>query len=123
MSGRSASAVAKEAGVSKASMHKWSMAKSEPSRENLVTLARVLGVSVGWLAVGQDEAPRAARSALDKNQLAITIKLILDALAEEGGVMDIDTAAESIVHYYSEWERTGRQPSKRWLLSIVPKRR
>jgi transcriptional regulator with XRE-family HTH domain len=119
---RSARAVAREAKVSNASIHKWTTAAAEPSRDRLVSLAQVLGVSVGWLAAGE-EAPRGAGVAINKHQLAIALKLVLETLAEESAATDAGTIAEIVTEYYAEWERSGRQPPAKRLLSLVPKRR
>jgi transcriptional regulator with XRE-family HTH domain len=119
---RSARAVAKEAAVSHSSIHKWATAKGEPSRAGLVSLARALGVSVGWLAAGE-EAPRASGVAVDKHQLAISLKLVLEMFEKLEVETDAGTTAEIAADYYSEWERSGRQPPPKRLLSLVPKRR
>lgn len=49
----SASALAQKSGVSDATVRKWRDGKSDPSRSNLITLARVSGVSIAWLVAGE----------------------------------------------------------------------
>ncbi|MHB8382728.1 MAG: XRE family transcriptional regulator [Candidatus Binataceae bacterium] len=50
---RSAAEFAKAAGVSPNAMSLWLRARAEPSRDNLVKLAMVAKVPVGWLAAGE----------------------------------------------------------------------
>lgn len=49
--------LARLAGVPKATMASYARGGSEPNVERLVTLAKSAGVSVEWLATGDDEAP------------------------------------------------------------------
>lgn len=119
LAGRSIRAVAKEAKVSDAAIHKWLTAIAEPSRDRLVSVAQVLGVSVGWLAAGEDTG-RAAADPINKHKLAITLNMVLETLQEESGGTDAATAAEFVTGYYLEWQRTGRQPAR--VFTIVPRR-
>lgn len=53
----SADRLARAMGVSPSAFRKWLKGEAEPSRERLVALANTAGVSVGWLATGEGEAP------------------------------------------------------------------
>src|ERR1700751_24105 len=44
-------------GVSPSAFRKWLKGGAEPSRERLVALARVAGVSIAWLARGEGPPP------------------------------------------------------------------
>jgi phage repressor protein C with HTH and peptisase S24 domain len=56
----SADRLARATGVSPSAFRKWLRGEAEPSRERLVALAQAAGVSVGWLANGEGQAPRFA---------------------------------------------------------------
>jgi phage repressor protein C with HTH and peptisase S24 domain len=53
----SADRLARAMGVSPSAFRKWLKGEAEPSRERLVALARVAGVSIAWLAQGEGPAP------------------------------------------------------------------
>jgi phage repressor protein C with HTH and peptisase S24 domain len=53
----SADRLARAMGVSPSAFRKWLKGEAEPSRERLVALARVAGVSIGWLAQGEGPPP------------------------------------------------------------------
>lgn len=58
--------MAKAAGVSTSVLAKWRAEQSDPSRSNLVKMARAAGVSIHWLATGEgDPDPGAAQPAED----------------------------------------------------------
>lgn len=49
-------ALAERTGVGKSTVDKWAQGNSDPSRANLIAIADAAGVSVQWLATGQDAA-------------------------------------------------------------------
>jgi phage repressor protein C with HTH and peptisase S24 domain len=49
--------VAEAAGFSPSALRKWLSAKAEPSRERLITVARVCNVPIAWLIQGEGEPP------------------------------------------------------------------
>jgi phage repressor protein C with HTH and peptisase S24 domain len=53
----SADRLARAMGVSPSAFRKWLKGEAEPSRERLVALARVAGVSIAWLAQGEGPEP------------------------------------------------------------------
>jgi phage repressor protein C with HTH and peptisase S24 domain len=53
----SADRLARAMGVSPSAFRKWLKGEAEPSRERLVALARVAGVSIAWLAQGEGPLP------------------------------------------------------------------
>lgn len=53
----SADRLAKAAGVSPSAFRKWLKGESEPSRDRLVALAGVAGISLSWLAQGEGPEP------------------------------------------------------------------
>jgi phage repressor protein C with HTH and peptisase S24 domain len=55
---RSVSAFARSCGVSDSVVRKWLDGISDPSREYIVAVAQACGVSVGWLAAGEDVIER-----------------------------------------------------------------
>ena len=53
-----ANALAKAAGFSEGTLRKWVRGESEPTRERLITIARVAGVRLEWLATGRGPEQR-----------------------------------------------------------------
>ena len=61
--GLSHEALGDRLGVSRQSIYKWESDSALPEVEKLITLAKLFGVSVGWLlGVEEDAAPEAAPS-------------------------------------------------------------
>ena len=58
----SASALARMAGVSESVVRKWRNGTSEPSRPNLIALARATGVSLAWLVAGEGSEKASAEA-------------------------------------------------------------
>jgi transcriptional regulator with XRE-family HTH domain len=113
-------ALAQKAGVAESTIQTWMNGRSEPS-DAVLRVADAARVNIRWLLTGGGEpAPPAA---VDKHRLAIAIRDVFEVLAETETATDAITAAEFIVEYYADWERTGRQPPRKRLLSLVPKRR
>src|SRR5690606_18094360 len=69
----SASAIARLSGVSEAVVRKWRDGGSDPSRENLVSLAKGTGVSLVWLATGEGPQ-RLPRTSDQLRQLAKSLE-------------------------------------------------
>ncbi len=62
------SEAARRAGVTLATLSRWKKGDADPSRTNLVALAKAAGVSVGWLATGEGAMPQENEQAAQSHQ-------------------------------------------------------
>jgi len=112
----------RRAGLKKQSLKTY-LKGHEPPRQVLIAIARAASVSIEWLASGEEQRTAALAPGIDKHQLAISVKEVLEVLDAEDRETNAETVAEIVVDYYIEWERDGRQPSRKRLLSLVRRTR
>src|SRR5213080_4925923 len=64
--GRTQAALAGELGVAASAVSAWRSGDRNPSRENIASLSRVLGVPEAWLQYGAGESPFARDTAAER---------------------------------------------------------
>lgn len=88
---KSVASLAKAAGVSEGALRNWAFRGAEPSRANLIALARAAGVNVLWLATGEGpmrpgdtQAPaqveEKGKSAEEKRDSPADVELLTDII-------------------------------------------
>jgi len=83
--------LAREIGISESAIRKWQKGETEPTLGNLVTLSRLGGVNVEWLATGQGPMRKEERSGVESPTLAQRIeRLEKSASSKEGAPIDFD---------------------------------
>jgi phage repressor protein C with HTH and peptisase S24 domain len=122
--------LAKAAGVSPSAFRKWLKGESEPSRDRLVALARVAGISLAWLASGEGPepvfpaAPPGAQQVSDRNGLESGAFLMLPSYAVSAsagaGRQPLNTATH-FIGFRHDWLHAnfGLEPSDVQLESVV----
>ena len=80
--------VAKAIGVAKSSYQRWVEGVSTPSFDAMAKLAKVAGVSLDWLAFGE-ESPSAGDAAHTGQQASLDEKLMFEIWSSIQGIVDI----------------------------------
>nr|WP_169050414.1 helix-turn-helix transcriptional regulator [Brenneria salicis]NMN90561.1 helix-turn-helix protein [Brenneria salicis ATCC 15712 = DSM 30166]RBP64893.1 helix-turn-helix protein [Brenneria salicis ATCC 15712 = DSM 30166]RLM31606.1 hypothetical protein BHG07_04945 [Brenneria salicis ATCC 15712 = DSM 30166] len=99
---------AKRSGVSEGVVRKYVKGETEPTVGRLVAMARAAGVSINWLATGEDSESKddltgivkKTDTPIDIESLRRSIELLDEALIATGRIMDSSKKAELISAIY-----------------------
>ncbi len=119
----SRAALARASGIPETTLQMCVARGTDPSLRVLIAVARAAGVSVEWLATGQ-EASSQPRGGVNIHRLALAIANLEQVIEELGSrikPISPEGKASIVAEQYDEWQRTGSEPDRKRLLSIVRK--
>lgn len=112
--------IADIAGVSRAAVTQWESGVAKGLRpENLLPVAKVLGVSVEYLVTGDDKTPGAELPVLDTELLVVILQAIKIALNTRHIELPPEKEARLIELLYTHYLKTGEKVEKSHVLGLI----
>jgi transcriptional regulator with XRE-family HTH domain len=112
-------AVEKEAGIANSLIRKYMKGDSIPGADKLVALAKVLGVSISWLATGREEQAPLGQPQIDYDQLEEVTTRVL-ALFQDRKVKVSPKAQARIIRLVYEYvQRQGKDMDQASLDNVI----